>query len=683
NLSKTNEKSVACQNELTKRQDDYRRLNAGHNIPSPDQLFESRTGRDQTWQQIKKSLLAEEQKQAENDPAQVAHQFEQEMQDADSIADQRQKALKVIIQIEELLLDIESREKQLEALTQSESDAKRALSAIVAQWKSLWQATGIEPQSPIVMQQWASLYRSYLNECQLESSHRTKRDELFDAINDFRHKSTSVLGDATAEDETDANLIRRLDEALENARQAIISRGQLQKQVKEAKSKLERLKKDQENNSHKLDQVIDNANMILQQIPSFQSNNLEIANTIISEINIVKSQLASADKLKKRIDAMQGDLSQYESDLQETANRCDEPIGDNSVEESALELRQKFEEAKDLVQAQTKLNDQIKRESKQLETLTKQLTACSDQLIQWNKAAKVQNASEFRQVSEQAKLRKTYETELRTSQRDLALIREGIDETAFRAELESTDKHALELENSEFANQLNDLDEQIKLTDQAIGALRDKINKSDQSSDTIKISTEIESLQAEITNHVDQYVPLVFAQQMIEKAILRFRQKNEGEILESINQLFSELTLGRYRGIDRNHDSTESLVAIDHAGQEKLAAELSTGTREQLYLAIRLAYIKHYADKSEPLPVVMDDILVNFDDERQLSTLKVLMNFDPDIQILFLTCHESVVHKAQSINENVPLVSLLGDPNPPKPVKKKRKQSKPDEPTLF
>ena len=682
-LSKASEKAVTCKKELTNKQDEFRRLNAGHDIPTSEDLLASRTGRDQTWQQIKDSLLAKEPKQKDVDPAKVSQQFEQEMQVSDSIADQRQKALKVIIQIEELILEIESREKQLESLTQSELEAESALSVIQAEWKSLWQASGIDPQTPKVMQQWANLYRSYLAESQLEITLQAKREELIDAINNFRHKAAEVLGEATIEAESDSNLIRRLDEALDHSRQAKTSRQQLQKQVSTTQSKIDKLKANQELYSAELAQVIDEANLVLQQIPGFQTKNLEIANTIMGEINIVKSQLKAADGLRNRIDAMQSELKQFDTNLRETAELCDESIGDQSVEEAALELHRKFENAKNLDQAQTKLNDQIKRESKQLETLTKQLKACSDQLTQWNKAAEAENASEFNQVAEQAILRKEYEKELRTSERDLALIREAENESAFQDELESTDKHALELENQDLATQLGELDEQIKQTDQSIGALRDKINKSDQSSDTIKLSTEIESLQAEITNHVDQYVPLVFAQQMIEKAIGRFRQKNEGEILASINLLFSELTLGRYRGIDRNHDSAESLVAIDDAGQEKLASELSTGTREQLYLAIRLAYIKHYADKSEPLPVVMDDILVNFDDERQLSTLKVLMNFDPDIQILFLTCHESIVHKAQSIRDNVPLVSLSGDPSPSKPTKKKRKQPKSEEPTLF
>ena len=76
---------------------------------------------------------------------------------------------------------------------------------------------------------------------------------------------------------------------------------------------------------------------------------------------------------------------------------------------------------------------------------------------------------------------------------------------------------------------------------------------------------------------------------------------------------------------------------------------MSTGTREQLYLAIRLAYVRHYCNTSESLPMVMDDILVNFDDERARSTLACLAEISKHVQIIFLTCHDATVQLANSV----------------------------------
>jgi uncharacterized protein YhaN len=89
-------------------------------------------------------------------------------------------------------------------------------------------------------------------------------------------------------------------------------------------------------------------------------------------------------------------------------------------------------------------------------------------------------------------------------------------------------------------------------------------------------------------------------------------------------------------------------LLAETTGKDKEPAQLSGGTREQLYLAIRLAYARHYCRENEPLPLVMDDVLVNFDDERSDAALHVLIELGQDIQIIFLTCHEDTIRRIHS-----------------------------------
>ena len=68
---------------------------------------------------------------------------------------------------------------------------------------------------------------------------------------------------------------------------------------------------------------------------------------------------------------------------------------------------------------------------------------------------------------------------------------------------------------------------------------------------------------------------------------------------------------------------------------------MSRGTREQLYFAMRLGLIQVSETKSEPMPVVMDDILVNFDDDRRPAAIEGLAEFSADRQVIVLTCHKN------------------------------------------
>ena len=128
-----------------------------------------------------------------------------------------------------------------------------------------------------------------------------------------------------------------------------------------------------------------------------------------------------------------------------------------------------------------------------------------------------------------------------------------------------------------------------------------------------------------------------------QEAISRFEREQQPEVLRDVGRLFSRMTRGRYTAIRRKLDEHGTILADLANGTSKEPDQLSKGTREQLYLAIRLAYAQHYCRESEPLPLVMDDVLVDFDDDRAASTIDVLAELSDQIQIIFLTCHEDTI----------------------------------------
>ena len=80
-------------------------------------------------------------------------------------------------------------------------------------------------------------------------------------------------------------------------------------------------------------------------------------------------------------------------------------------------------------------------------------------------------------------------------------------------------------------------------------------------------------------------------------------------------------------------------MVVDAAGNTKQPHELSRGTREQLYLALRFGLIRDLGERTERLPVVIDEVLVNFDPSRARLTAQSLKLLARDNQILVFTCH--------------------------------------------
>jgi uncharacterized protein YhaN len=83
---------------------------------------------------------------------------------------------------------------------------------------------------------------------------------------------------------------------------------------------------------------------------------------------------------------------------------------------------------------------------------------------------------------------------------------------------------------------------------------------------------------------------------------------------------------------------------------------MSSGTRDQLYLALRLASLEKYMESAEPMPFIVDDILVHFDDERSRATLGVLAELARKTQIILFTHHRRLVEQAQALDATVPVM---------------------------
>jgi uncharacterized protein YhaN len=78
-------------------------------------------------------------------------------------------------------------------------------------------------------------------------------------------------------------------------------------------------------------------------------------------------------------------------------------------------------------------------------------------------------------------------------------------------------------------------------------------------------------------------------------------------------------------------------------------AGLSDGTRDQLYLALRLAFLEDYGCRNEPAPFIGDDIFLAFDDERTAAGLKALADLSECFQSMLFTHHRSVVDAARDV----------------------------------
>ena len=128
-----------------------------------------------------------------------------------------------------------------------------------------------------------------------------------------------------------------------------------------------------------------------------------------------------------------------------------------------------------------------------------------------------------------------------------------------------------------------------------------------------------------------------------------FEQQRQPETLQEASGYLQRLTQGRYGRVWT--PLGQHVLRVDDAEGHALPVEaLSRGTREQLFLSLRLALAACYARRGAPLPLVLDDVLVNFDSRRAEAAAAVLRDFAAaGHQVLVFTCHEHMLRMFQSL----------------------------------
>jgi len=167
---------------------------------------------------------------------------------------------------------------------------------------------------------------------------------------------------------------------------------------------------------------------------------------------------------------------------------------------------------------------------------------------------------------------------------------------------------------------------------------------------------EAEAQLTEIDRLWNEYLRVELARRLLEQAIDQFRGDHESTILHRAGQFLTELTLGRYQGLVVQYlDDQPRLQAVRQNDVPLFVQDLSDGTRDQLFLSLRLAFLELHATDSEPLPLIMDDILVHFDDERTRATLRILAELGQHMQILYFTHHQAVVEASLGLPTWLPI----------------------------
>lgn len=164
---------------------------------------------------------------------------------------------------------------------------------------------------------------------------------------------------------------------------------------------------------------------------------------------------------------------------------------------------------------------------------------------------------------------------------------------------------------------------------------------------------ELAGLVRRIEGQIERWRALAVTGSLLSRVQSSYERTHQPAALREATEYLSRMTGGKYVRVWTPLGEPE--LRVDEADGKSLSVEvLSAGTREQLFLALRLALVKLYAERGIRLPLVLDDVLVNFDDSRAQAAAEVLQEFTKQgHQVLVFTCHEHIARIFKRLDVDV------------------------------
>jgi uncharacterized protein YhaN len=373
------------------------------------------------------------------------------------------------------------------------------------------------------------------------------------------------------------------------------------------------------------------------------------ATAVMEELKNLFDKLKDAKILQKRIDGIDRDTEDFRRKVNGLVEVVAIDLTARPADEAALELQHRLKRSRDSLSKQETLNKQLDKEQERIKQATEDILQIDVELKSMCKEAFCESIDQLSEAEKRSDTRRRIEADLKTTDQRLLQLSAGATVDEFVKEAAAIDPDSIAGEIERLDGKIQNLIREKSELDQTIGSEHTELSKMDGSARAADLAEEIQILLGGLGNDVENYARLKIATKVLSLAIERYREKSEGPILKNASALFKQITGGSFEGIRAEYDDKGQpvIVGVRQKDKEIVSVEgMSDGTTDQLYLALRLAGLEMYLETNDPIPFIVDDILIKFDNDRAIATLNTLADISQKTQVIFFTHHRHLVELA-------------------------------------
>ena len=652
----------STEKELQKTQAEIKKVIYAGQIPTEDMLFWARDKREKGWQLIRRQWLSQEDVTGESlayDPQlPLAEAYQGSVQQVDSIADRLRREAERVAGAAALRAQAETLQDKLDKLAKSSEMLNLSWQDLEKNWKALWQSVGINPLSPKEMNGWLA------------------------AIDKLRYKAGDIIKkelELERVTQRRATLRQAVMQELEVLKQLQIPTGEtLGPVIIYAESVLDSLgsrQAEREKRTEKLVAAQENIRQAREELTTVQQSlakwqkqwNAAIsglgltgematseANELIDIVQTCFDRIKEAADLKKRIEGIDRDALNLENDVQTLLKKVAPDQPTRPLDQTILQLRTLLGHSQKDCTLHDKLSEEIDSLQTEIAGARKTLLSATAQMEELLRIAKSDKQEELAAAMRKFEEYRKLNDKISDIQANLAKIVAGVG-------IEDIARQAAEINADELPGRIEaqrrDIEDrihpEINRISQIIGEQTNKLEAMDGSDRAAELTQEMEQELAGIHRLADRYTLVKLASKILQMEIERYREEHQDPVLILGSRYFRDMTLGSFTGLrtDIDEKGAPILIGIRQGERRVPVGGMSSGTRDQLYLALRLATLEYRLESHEPMPFIVDDILINFDDQRARATLEALSKLSAKNQVILFTHHRQIVEEADNIAE--------------------------------
>lgn len=614
-----------------------------HQPVSREDVAQARRQRDDDWQAIKA------------DPTTLparAGAFEARIHEADALADARLERAQheadrqsYANQLEKLKLECTGIESDIQAI---ETRMARRL----ADWQAQAAACGL-PDLPLdAAPTWLKRHQDALELLARRQNAENQLQALHQRVEALRQALTDrlVLPATTGLDDG----LRQARERLETAQRIAGQRSTLETQIQDAQRRLVPLQTALTQAESQWQEWQQAWQAALAEAGHEDTLPVEQLETRLARMQDIQMLLAQMDSLRADdIEPLQNALDSWIRHARTLADQLmpDAPT-DMSPQDMVLTLAGRLKAARQDEAEHHRLQQQQARDRQALEAARQQQIQVDALLQPLRVAAGIDDMALLGPAIARSEERRQIEHEIRRIETALREAGDGQPLESLRTEAASIEPDQLQVELNRLGTEAGQVVEDISRLGARHGQLKaafDALNGSDAAA---RAAARQQEAAAGMAEAAERYLRLKTAARLLQWSMERFRQTRQGPMLARASEIFQALTLGSFSRLLVDADSHDSprLVSIRTDGNKPVEVPgLSEGTRDQLYLALRLAALDQQASQGSRMPLIADDLFINFDDRRTEAGLQVLGNISRRMQVILLTHHDHLVPLARQV----------------------------------